>query len=102
MLKSVLARLEAIPRWLLALWGLGGPLVGMLLRELFKDRVFASANDWLDKALGPFMSAIASSALWLVWMAVFGGILLLVWWLTKRSMDAPIPVKEAASRYLGI
>ncbi len=61
----------------------------MLFRELFKDRIFGNANNWLDQNLGPITSAVASSALWLVWMTAFGGCLLLVWWLTKRSMDTP-------------
>jgi len=87
MFDTVKMRLESLPRWLLVVWGLAGPFLGMVLRELLKDRAFGGVNDWLDKALGPVMSTFANGVLWLAWMAAFGGVLWFVWWLTKRDMN---------------
>jgi hypothetical protein len=77
--------LAPIPKWLFALWGLSGPLLGWFLKELLQDRIIGGTNTWLDQNLGPVMSTITSSALWLIWMALFGTCLWFVWWLTKQD-----------------
>jgi len=51
----------------------------MFLRELLKDRFYSGINHWLDQTLGPVVSTLASSALWIIWMAAFGAVLLAVW-----------------------
>jgi hypothetical protein len=63
----------------------------MFLRELLKDRFYSGVNDWLNQTLGPAVSTLAVSALWIVWMVLFGGALLAVWWLSQRQFDRSEP-----------
>jgi hypothetical protein len=87
---------DSVPSWLLIVWGLAGPLLGGFLRELLKDRFFGETNEWIDATFGPAMRVLASSALWLIWMAVFGAVLFFVWRFAKHS-HASSPQVSAAS-----
>jgi hypothetical protein len=57
----------------------------MLLRGIVEDRFYSQINTWIDRNFGAAVSMLASSILWLIWMAVFGSVLWSVWRLARHQ-----------------